>query len=293
MAATKKLKLRSTHIVTILDHPHRLSDYLIGVFDEIPSRKGIKKAIKRGLVYLNHQPGATGDWVAGGDQIDLYEQPTLLSPLQYKLDVLHEDQHLAAVYKPAKILVSGNHHFTLERALPYNIAASCQEDAFTTARPVHRLDYETAGIVLIAKTRSAYTHLQSQFYDRLIIKKYLAICCGELPKEGRVDHCIDGREAITDFFTHEQIHSAKYGPLSLVAFDPVTGRTHQIRIHAAFLGCPIIGDKLYSNTAANIYRKCHMLLAQAITFNDTTDKRIHITAQIPRRMSRFFPSLIK
>lgn len=282
------LRKQATHIVESMTEAQRLSDYVVGIFEQISSRKGIKKAIKKGLVFVNNRVGHTGDWIQGGEEIVLYKEQTKSKVLQYDIRVLYEDDEMAAVYKPAEILVNGNHHFTLERALPYNLMPSYGIDSFSHPLPVHRLDFETAGIVLIAKTRRALTYLQEQFMNHTIEKKYLAICCGRVEKSGIINNPVENKEAVTKFELLDEIDSKKYGSLSLVAFYPVTGRTHQIRIHAAGMGSPILGDKLYHKGVNQNYTKCHMLLAQSISFINPAKNKLVLSSPIPKRMLRFF-----
>jgi len=286
-----QLRKQATHHVEDMPVPQRLSDYAIGIFEKIPSRKGIKKAIKKGLIYIDHRVGNTGDWIRGGEEIVLYQDQSKYKTLFYDIEVLYEDDQMAAVYKPAEMLVNGNHHFTLERALPHNLTQSERVDAFDHPLPVHRLDFETAGIVLVAKTRLAFAHLQGQFNNKMIKKKYLAICCGLMDKDGIMSLPIEDKKAVTRFELMDTIDSHKYGRLSLAAFYPITGRTHQIRIHTASIGCPILGDKLYANLESPAYHKCHMLLAQSISCTDTYGRAISISIRPPKRMIRFFPIL--
>ncbi len=286
----EKNKILASHTVPTLDIPQRLSDYAIGIFSEIPSRKGIKKAIKKGLIHIDNKTGNSADWIKGGECLSLSADTTTMPPLAIDLQIIYEDHLLAVIYKPSNILVSGNHNRIIVRALPHNLKSSDAIDALPYPLPVHRLDYETAGVLLVAKTRTAYKNLQQQFYDHTIQKKYIAICQGKLRPSGIINAPIDNKEANTEYKCLQTIDSDKYGPLSLVAFYPITGRTHQIRIHAASIDCPILGDKLYGlNRRKYNYDKSHLLLAQEISLTHPDNRRLTLSVGLPRRITRFFP----
>jgi 23S rRNA-/tRNA-specific pseudouridylate synthase len=107
-----------SHIVPVLEGKVRLSDYAGGLFKTIPSRKGMKKATDKGLVLLDGKPANTGDFVSGGETIELLEDPAKTRPeIELKLAILFEDEHLAVIDKPAGIEVSGNKRWTLTDGL--------------------------------------------------------------------------------------------------------------------------------------------------------------------------------
>ncbi len=141
------------HKVSRLNQNIRLSDYLLGVFEGLPTRSSIKKAIKRKLITVNGQWQPSGYWVQNMDLITYND--TLRLPrkiLEYKVPILHEDDYLAIIHKPAGISVTGNQFFTIQNALPFNLEMSMSTDAIVPM-PVHRLDNQTSGLLLIAKTK--------------------------------------------------------------------------------------------------------------------------------------------
>ncbi|MFO7864318.1 MAG: hypothetical protein R6U85_09985, partial [Salinivirgaceae bacterium] len=120
MANHQQIELVEKHIVPLLNKALRLSEYLPGIFTSISSRKGIKKAIKKGLIKVDGKTGQTGDWIKGGESISLYRESGINKNLLVELPihVFYEDDDLAVVRKPAGIAVSGNKRRTLEHALP-------------------------------------------------------------------------------------------------------------------------------------------------------------------------------
>lgn len=224
----------------------RLSDYLLGLFPQLPTKNRIKKAIKKGAIRLNEEVVETGRWVKPGDVLnfyDLQESPPMEYP--FKLEVVYEDVYLAVVWKPAGLLVSGNQYQTLANALSFNITPSQENDALAWPLPVHRLDFQTSGLVLVAKTIGARIKLGQLFENRAIQKTYQAVVVGEMQEKGCIADPIEGQVAETVFQRLNVVHSLKNDFLSLVELSPLTGRTHQLRIHTSNNGHPIVGDKLY------------------------------------------------
>ena len=200
--------------------------------------------------------------------------------------IVWEDEVMAVVDKPSGMLSMPG------KIGDYSVATWAQE-RWPDAMLVHRLDMQTSGILLVAKTMDAYHHLQKQFEERTIKKKYLAIVEGVPQKEhGIIDlplssdplnrprQMVDyeyGKRAITEFRVLRSekfiVKSDKFAT-ALIALWPHTGRTHQLRMHCAHrdgLGCPIKGDELYGHKADRLY-----LQAQAISFvHPTTGKRMH------------------
>ena len=257
-----------SHIVPEGINKVRLSDYAIGVFPQIPSRKGVKKAIKNGQVYINGEKGTTGAWVETGQKIELIaldKKP----PKIYHLDlpVIYEDEQLAVIHKPAGIIVSGNQFHTIQNALLHNLTLSKAIDAFQLPRPVHRLDHATSGLLLIAKTTTANIHLSQQFEKKTIQKRYQAVVMGKIiPTTGMIDVKIEDKAAHTKYEVLQTVPSLKAAHLSLVNLYPLTGRTHQLRIHLAHLGHPILGDKLYHQDKPLLTGKGLFLAAVELTF---------------------------
>ncbi|MCH2022521.1 MAG: RluA family pseudouridine synthase [Saprospiraceae bacterium] len=259
--------LIETHIVPSISEAQRLSDYLCGVFPQLPSRKSVKNAIRAGLVFVDGKKGYTGDWVISDQKIELYElDQTPTKIYKYKIKVVYEDEDIAIVNKPAGISVSGNQFRTVENALLYNLIPSKKIDAFKKPRPVHRLDNQTSGLLLIAKTKQARIHLGEQFEKRSIRKNYKAIVIGQPNSNGKINFDINGKPSISVFELERTVRSLKNNYLSLLNLYPLTGRTHQLRIHLSKIGFPILGDKLYGQEGLILKGKGLFLAAVSLEF---------------------------
>ncbi|MFK5857255.1 MAG: RluA family pseudouridine synthase [Bacteroidota bacterium] len=245
----------------------RLLDYALLVFSTIPSKSSLKKIIKRGGLLVDGKPGQSGNWVVENQEITLIDlELKSPKPLDIELEIVFEDEHLAIINKPAGIEVSGNKYHTIQNALVNNIKLSSEPDALKWARPVHRLDMPTSGLLLVGKTATALMKLGQMLENRMIQKKYLAIVSGYVPKAGEIVFPIDNQKAISDYKCIDRCHSLKMQWLSLVELSPHTGRTHQLRIHMAKLEFPIVGDRLYG-TGPLLKGKGLFLAAVELSFN--------------------------
>lgn len=259
----------------------RLSDFAVGKFESLPSRKSVKKAIKRGLLLVNGEISETGHWVREGEVLTVIADKTQRPSYERSIEVLYEDEHMAAVQKPADLPVSGNAFRTLQNALSYNIIPSSQLDTLPIPRPVHRLDRLTGGVILVAKTRSAAAHLGNQFENRTIEKTYLAWVSGLVESEQILDSPIEGKEAITSVVPIKQILHRRFSQLTLVKAKPRTGRTNQIRIHLSEAGHPILGDLKFNGLQSG---KGLFLFAQKISFvHPFFEKPLEVQANPPKK----------
>ncbi len=215
-------------------------------------------------------------WMLQGLDVDPNPEKTALP--HHDVEIVYEDEAIAVLNKPSGMLSAPG------RIDSYSVATWAQE-RWEGAMLVHRLDMMTSGIILVAKTPEAYHHLQRQFEERTVKKKYIALVEGipekdhgiiDLPlSSDPINHprqmvdCEHGKRAITEY----RVLSAQ-GNCALLALWPHTGRTHQLRMHCAHpdgLGCPIVGDELYGHKADRLY-----LQAQAISFvHPLTQKRMH------------------
>lgn len=270
------MKTLHTHIVPSGIVQQRLSDYAPTVFAQfIPSKKGIKKAIKRGEIRVNGKVGATGIWVVEGQQIDLLEsEKPLPKVFPLALSIVYEDEHLAVIVKPAGIPVSGNYFKTIQNALAFNLTPSNATDALQIPRPVHRLDSPTSGVLLIAKTRIAQMDLGQQFERKTVLKTYHALCRGKILANGTISSPIDGKPAKSHFTILKTVFFLKKEPLHLVELQPLTGRTHQLRRHLASVACPIVGDKLYGVAGQIVKGKGLFLCAVGLRFEHPFSKKL-------------------
>ena len=233
--------------VPLLSERMRIFDYvcvhLSGVF---PSNNGVKKAFKNELILLNGKIAFSGEWLAEGDKVEVKAQDLgAFKMFPLKLEVLFEDEFMAVIHKPAGFPISGNYYKTIQNALPYNLSVSKEVDALFLPRPVHRLDKLTSGLLLVAKTRSAQINLGQQFETQQISKTYVALVKGKLEGEGVLDSSIDQQKAKTFYKSIRVEQSLSYNDVTLVELQPKTGRTHQLRIHMAEIGHPIVGDAVH------------------------------------------------
>lgn len=279
--------LLETHTVPPDIGTIRLSDYAVGIFRIITTRKGIKKAIKKGYVWINGVPADTGRWVQAGQIIQLMEpEKKSIKLFKLQVDIFFEDEYVAVINKPAGIVVSGNQYRTVQNALAFNLISSTAEDALAIPMPTHRLDHATSGLLIVAKTRKARVLLGKQFENKQIEKKYQAIAIGKLPTSGTIDLPIDGKAAHTKFETNRVVQSLKNNYLTLVDLYPTTGRTHQLRIHLAKSGWPILGDKLYGKAGMILKNKGLFLTAVELSFlHPITGERMIIQKEAPNKFN--------
>jgi len=286
------MKIES-HIVPPLQTSVRISDLPSGTFSTIPSRKGIKKAIKKGLVKVNGEIATTANLLKGGETIDLFriETPTNRPIIDLNLPVIFEDEYLAIVTKPAGIVVSGNRKWTLEHALSSNLKRSSEKDALVFPEPIHRLDQPTTGALLIGKTASATVALNRLFAERKVDKKYMAVTIGNMLPSGEIKTAIDGKESKTFFELQHSIVSERFSLLNLVQLTPKTGRKHQLRKHLAQIGNPILGDREYGTENLILKGKGLYLHACSLEFvHPITEEHIAVKTSLPEKFLTLFPS---
>lgn len=288
------MKKVESHTVPDQIQETRLSDYVVGIFKSRPSKKGMKKAIMKGHVKVNGKTGVTGDYLRGGEHIELFEAkpPSQSSQLFLKLQVLYEDDHLAIINKPAGIIVSGNKRRTVENALLSNLKSSSHIDKLPKPEPAHRLDGPTSGALLVGKTRTCITALNKLFEERKIEKTYYAIAIGKMEGRGQMDDDIKGKKALTKYEVISSLESTKYGGLNLVRLIPSTGRKHQLRIHLSAIGNPILGDKEYG-IKGKISRGSGLYLhASSLEFEHPFEKKkISVSIELPSKFEKIFPKV--
>lgn len=225
-----------------------------------------------------------------------------VKPEPIPLDILFEDEHFIAINKPSNMVVHpapGAYSGTFANALLYH-CKQLNPTQFEHLRPgiVHRLDKDTTGVLLGAKTIEAHQKLIQQFAQRNIIKNYLTLCVGTPPegkfsaplkrhpvKRKEMTVCSEGKEAISHFRL-----IAKKNEFSLVEVQLITGRTHQIRAHLKHLHCPILGDETYGNSSLNQKYQLHRQLLHAHQIkmvHPILGTPLEITAPMPSDMKNF------
>jgi len=287
---TKQKAIRATHHVPEGVSGVRLSNYVRGLFEQLPSRKSVKKAIKRGEVLIDGRVGVTADWVESGQTIELLpSRQRMPRPWKQQLPVVYEDDYIAIIYKPAGIPVNGNRYRTIENALLSNLQPSTQPDALPWAQPAHRLDAPTSGLVLVAKTARARMELGRQFQEKTIGKRYRALVFGKPPLTGRFDRRVEDKPATTLYRRVRSTPSARFGHLSLLDLYPLTGRKHQIRKHLSRNGYPILGDGKYNGQAADLEGEYFFLAAVALDFrHPITHQWMRLHRPEPEKFQRYF-----
>ena len=287
------MQLIETHIVEKLEKPIRFQEYSVGIFNTIPTKSGIKKAVKKGLIFIEGSLATTSKYISGGEKIELFESENSSTFERLKLDieVLFEDETLAVVYKPAGILVSGNKFVTIANGLAQNLKKSTLADA-VKPQPIHRLDYPTSGLLLIGKTSTAITALGKLFKEKEIQKTYFAVTIGKMNSEGTIKLPIDKKESKTDFKVLHTVISERFEFLNLVKLSPKTGRKHQLRKHLFSLGSPILGDKEYFLEGKVLNGKGLYLHAATLDFvHPFTKKTISISKELPKKFNKIFKEL--
>ena len=285
------MQLAETHYAIKQEKPIRFQEYGVGVFKTIPTKSGIKKAIKKEFIFIDGVLATTSKYISGGEKIELFEAENspIFERLQLNLEVLFEDDYLAIIYKPAGILVSGNKFVTIANGLTQNLIKSNQPDA-VRPQPIHRLDYPTSGILLIGKTSSSINALSALFKNNEIQKTYFAITIGKMEENGEMNFHIDEKIALTQFDVLRTVVSKRFTFLNLVKLSPKTGRKHQLRKHLSSIGNPILGDKEYFKEGLVLNGRGLYLHASALDFiHPFTKDTISITKENPKKFTTIFP----
>ena len=277
---------------------------------ELPtfSRSRLQQLIRQQLVTLNGSPARPRDPVRSGDRIEVNEPPPEKinhQPEPIPLDVLYEDEDLIVINKPSGLVVhpgAGQREHTLVNALLHHFPKLSGIGGKERPGIVHRLDKETSGCLVVAKTDVAHRGLSGQFAARTVEKIYLALVAGKLRKSaGTVEekigrHPVDrqrmstasrrGRAAKTEY----RVLSSS-NEMSLVECKLHSGRTHQVRVHLQHLGHPVLGDKVYGKKNAKAFPR-QMLHAWKLGFqHPRTSEWKNFEATLPNDFENAIKSL--
>jgi 23S rRNA pseudouridine1911/1915/1917 synthase len=301
-------------IVTPEEAGQRLDIFLVAQLPAL-SRSRIQALMDEGRVEVDGAARKASHHVQSGEVVALEipnERPPGVEAEPIPLEILYEDADVAVVNKPAGMIVhpgSGVRHGTLVAALLARFGAAGLSTVGGPLRPgiVHRLDKETSGAIVIARTDTAHQELVAGFRDRLVQKTYVALLHGKIKGEsGRIELPVardlrrrsrmtarrrEGRDARTDWRSRLRLDG-----FVLIDADLHTGRTHQIRVHFAALGCPVVGDTVYG--APRQERTARVLLpplqrnflhsARLAFRHPRIGKGIEIRAPLPPELADYF-----
>ena len=304
--------------------PYRIDKFLMNRI-EGATRNKLQQAINTGLVLVNNKEVKQNYKIKAFDHIvvysDLAPESTEVLPEKLPLNIVYEDEEVMIINKPAGMVVhpgSGNFTGTLLNGVAYYLKEknpSINAETLPRFGLVHRIDKNTSGLLVLAKTDKALTHLAKQFFDHTVNRKYVALVWGDVENDNGTivahvgrnlryrklfeaypegDH---GKEAITHYKVIE-----RFNYVTLVECVLETGRTHQIRVHMKYIGHPLFndnfygGDKIVKGTVYNKYKQfvdncfafCprQALHAKTLGFiHPATGKQINFEAEIPKDMS--------
>src|SRR5579862_5172861 len=305
------------------DAGKRLDQFLAGHLPET-SRARVQQLISQDLVLVNDSAAKASLRLRGGERVAVLAtaQPAPLRAIaeNIPLDIVYEDDDLAVVSKPAGMMVHAGagatedqrNRGTLVNALLHHFGQLSSVGGELRPGIVHRLDKDTSGLIVVAKSDESHRKLAAHFAGRQIKKKYLALVQGWLKRErGTIDSSISrdrvrrtrmttrragGREAISHYTVLRKLDSP-YGKFSLLEVQIDTGRTHQIRVHLASLGHPVVGDVLYGahrelhsrdNTEASLSLPRNFLHAAALQFSHPKNAEVlSFSAPLPAELEDF------
>lgn len=273
----------------------RLDNFLADAMEM--SRSQIKKAVDEGRVTVNGKGEKAGYKLQAKDEIAFEEEaPYVLKAKYVPFDVLYEDEHLACIDKPYGLVVhpgAGREEETLVYGLLDRFDHLAQGSDPLRPGIVHRLDKDTSGVMVVAKTDEAYEGLVEAFQERRVEKTYYALCRGVIRQRGIIDTPIGrdpknrirmaagvypSKEAFTEY---EPVLAFRGSTLIRVALH--TGRTHQIRVHMASVGHGLLGDPLYG--AKNDREKALLLHSYRLAFtHPVTGEAVVAISKLPERM---------
>jgi 23S rRNA pseudouridine1911/1915/1917 synthase len=292
------LEESSRFVVGVESSGLRLDEFLAPRLPRL-SRVGIANLLARGRCSLNGGEARAGLRLAAGDVVEVAfggGSPNAMTPEAMPLEVLFEDEHLIVVVKPAGLLIHpsrGVKSGTLANALTHHFNQHLKHSAagdpqFIRPGIVHRLDRDTSGLLIAAKTQAALSRLSQHFQRRLVLKRYLAVLCGRVSSEELTINAPIGRdeearphwrvlEGGKPAETRLRVIERRAGR-TLAELEPMTGRTNQLRIHCAHVGHSIIGDRLHGGEPHP--RLC--LHASRLAFrHPATNEALEFTSPLP------------
>ena len=299
-------------MILIADIPgERLDSFLARCADNL-SRSAAQKLIEEGQVSLNGRPGKKNDKLQPGDRVE-YSIPEPkevdITPTQMQLDIAYEDEDVIVINKPKGLVVhpaAGHQDDTLVNGLLYALGDDLS-GINGELRPgiVHRIDKDTSGLLAVAKNDFAHTFLASQLKDHSMYRVYECIVCGGKKEDsGTVDApigrhpsdrkkmCVTARNS-KEAVTHWEV-VARYRGYTHVRCKLETGRTHQIRVHMAHIGHPILGDTVYGHKKAELGQESQCLHAGALCFSHPRDGRpVMVFAPLPEYFQKVIEKLQK
>ena len=292
--------------VIVNDKGKRLDIYIAENFNEL-SRTMIKKLIESNNILVNDKSEKVSYKVQANDNIsiDIPEaKETKLKAQEIPLDIIYEDSDIIVVNKPKGMVVhpaNGNPDGTLVNAI-LSICKNSLSGIGGELRPgiVHRLDKDTSGLIIVAKNDKAHINMSEQIKERNVKKTYIALVRGNVPEEEATINMPIGRStkdrkkmAVTkngkQAITHFKVLK-RYSKYTLLEIKIETGRTHQIRVHMAEIGYPVVGDAVYSNGKNEFGIEGQMLHAYKLEFmHPITNKHMELTAPLPQ----YFEEILK
>jgi 23S rRNA pseudouridine1911/1915/1917 synthase len=265
------------------------------------SRTHAQELIDAGLVTVNGRPARSSLKLSRGDRVLVTvppEPPSHLQPEDLPLNIVYEDGDVIVIDKPAGLAVHpspGHPGHTLANALLSYLPSLAEEPGSLRPGLVHRLDKDTSGLLVVAKNRPAQADLSGQFKSRSVSKAYLALVKGRLsPESGIIEADIGrdprnrqrmavvtrGRQARTEYRVVRYIRD-----YSLLEIRPETGRTHQIRVHLAAIGYPVVGDATYGVKSPHVGRQ--FLHASRLAFRlPSTGRYVEFESPLPPDLAR-------
>ena len=296
----------------IADIPGERLDAFLARCAENLSRSAAQKLIEEGQVFLNSRPGKKNDKLQSGDRVDYtIPEPKAvdIAPTEMALDIAYEDEDVIVINKPKGLVVhpaAGHQDDTLVNGLLYALGDDLS-GINGELRPgiVHRIDKDTSGLLAVAKNDFAHTFLASQLKDHSMYRVYECIVCGGMKEDsGTVDApigrhpsdrkkmCVTARNS-KEAVTHWEV-VARYRGYTHVRCKLETGRTHQIRVHMAHIGHPILGDTVYGHKKPELGQDSQVLHAGSLCFAHPRDGRpVMVFAPLPEYFQKVIEKLEK
>lgn len=281
-------------------------DKFLSVLVSSASRTSIQKSIENGYIFVNGKNVNKKYKVQIGDEVKICEQELKVldaKPENIPLDIVFEDEHLLVVNKPRGMVVHpapGNYEGTLVNALLHHCKDSLS-GINGVLRPgiVHRIDKDTSGLLIVAKTDTAHLGLAEQIKEHSFTREYNAVICGHLKEQSGtvnapIGRCTKDRKKMCvtasnskNAVTHYTVIK-EYEKYSHISLKLETGRTHQIRVHMAHLGHAVAGDAVYGNDKYSAYLNGQCLHAIKIGFiHPVTNEYLEFTTDLPQYFKEF------